>query len=99
MQAIIKTGGKQYVVSPDQVLNVELTGDQKKIEFEALAVIDDAKTKVGAPVVKGVTVKAAVVGEVKGEKIKVLHFKAKKRVKKLTDHRQKYTQIKITAIG
>jgi large subunit ribosomal protein L21 len=54
---------------------------------------------VGAPHVSGVKVVAEVLEEVKGEKIKVLKFKAKKRIKRLTGHRQHYTQVKITKIG
>ena len=99
MQAVIATGGKQYIVSPNDVLDLELLGDGKKYEFEALLVIDGDKTTVGTPVVDGVKVHAEVVSEVKGEKIKILKFKAKKRVKRLTGHRQHYTQVKITKIG
>lgn len=72
MQAVITTGGKQYIVKKDQTLNVELVGDAKNLEFEALMTIDGDKVQVGTPVVAGVTVKAEVLEEVKGEKIKVL---------------------------
>jgi len=100
MQAIIRAGGKQYLVSPDQTLEVDLVDSAAKaLEFEPLLVVDGATITVGTPVVAGVKVTATVVGEVKGEKIKVLKFKAKKREKKLTGHRQRYTQIKISAIG
>ena len=99
MKAVIATGGKQYIVNKDQTLEVELLGGDKKVEFDVLMIIDGDKTKVGAPLVDGMKVKADVLGEVKADKIKVLKFKAKKRVKKLTGHRQKLTQIKITAIG
>lgn len=99
MQAVIKSGGKQYIVSKDQVLNVELLGDAKKIEFDVLMTIDGDKVSVGAPLVPDVKVKAEVVEEVKGEKIKVLRFKAKKRVKRLTGHRQHYSQIRVVSIG
>ncbi len=99
MQAVIRTGGKQYLVEPGQVLNVELLGDSKKVELETLLVIDGAKVSVGAPLVSGLKVQAEVLEEAKGEKIKVLKFKAKKRVKKLTGHRQHYSRIKILSIG
>jgi large subunit ribosomal protein L21 len=99
MQAVITTGGKQYIVQKDQVLDVELLGDVKTIEFDALLVIDGDKISVGTPLVEGVKVKADVVDEVKAEKLKIMKFKAKKRVKTLTGHRQKHAQIKITAIG
>jgi large subunit ribosomal protein L21 len=99
MQAVITTGGKQYLVRPDEVVEVELLGDAKKVEFDALLVIDGAKVSVGKPFVSGVKVVAEVVGEVKGEKIRVLKFKAKKREHTLTGHRQHYSQLKITKIG
>ena len=99
MQAVIATGGKQYIVAKDNVLEVELLGDVKKIEFDVLMTIDGDDIVVGAPLVSGVKVHAEVLGEALGEKIKVLRFKAKKRVKKLTGHRQHYAQIKITKIG
>lgn len=99
MQAVIASGGKQYLVKKDDVLELELLEDDKKVEFDVLLLIDGDSVKVGQPVVDGAKVTAEVVGEVKGEKVKVLRFKAKKRVKKLTGHRQHYTQVKITKIA
>ena len=100
MQAVITSGGKQYIVEKDQTLELELLGDDvKKIELDALLVIDGDKISVGKPTVDGVKVHAEVVEEVKGEKIKVLKFKAKKRIKRLTGHRQHYSLVKITKIG
>jgi large subunit ribosomal protein L21 len=99
MQAVIASGGKQYIVEKDQTLELELLGDAKKVEFDALLVIDGDDVKVGAPLVSGVKVAAEIVEEVKGEKIKVLKFKAKKRIKRLTGHRQHYSLVKITKIG
>ena len=99
MQAVIASGGKQYIVEKDQTLELELLGDAKKVEFDTLLTIDGDKIIVGAPFVDGVKVFAEVVEEVKGEKIKVLKFKAKKRIKRLTGHRQHYSLVKITKIG
>src|SRR5258708_5304576 len=99
MQAVIASGGKQYLVKKDQVLELELLGDAKKAEFDVLLLIDGDKVKVGAPHVSGAKVHAEVVEEVKGEKIKVLKCKAKKRIKRLTGHRQHYSQVKITKVG
>ena len=64
-----------------------------------VATIVGNDVKVGQPHVAGAKVTAEVLGEVKGEKIKVLKFKAKKRVKRLTGHRQHYSEIKITKIA
>lgn len=99
MQAVIATGGKQYLVRNDEFLNVELVGDEKKLVFDVLLLIDGKDITVGAPIVDKIKVHAEVLDTVKGEKIKILKFKAKKRVKRLTGHRQKYSQIKITKIG
>ncbi len=99
MQAVITTGGKQYIVTKDQTLLVELVGDVKNLEFDALMTIDGDKVQVGTPLVAGVKVKAEVVEEVKGEKIKILKYKAKKREHTLTGHRQHYSKIKITSIA
>ena len=99
MQAVIASGGKQYIVQAGDIVNLELLRDQDKFEFQALMTFNGDAVKVGAPFVDGVTVAGELVAEIKGEKIKVLRFKAKKRVKRLTGHRQKYTQIKILSIG
>jgi large subunit ribosomal protein L21 len=99
MQAVIASGGKQYMVVQDQTLELELLGNVKKVEFDVLLLIDGDKVSVGAPAVAGVKVLGEVMEEVKGEKIKVLKFKAKKRIKRLTGHRQHYSLVKITKIG
>ncbi len=100
MQAVITSGGKQYLVQADQTLEIEKTGEGlKTLDFEPLLVIDGGNVHVGDPVVAGMTVSAQIMGETKGEKIQVLKFKAKKRVNTKTGHRQHYTQIKITSIG
>ncbi len=99
MQAVIASGGKQYIVRQDQVLDVELVGDQKNLTFDVLLTIDGDNVVVGAPFIDGVKVQADVLEETKGEKIKILRFKAKKRIKRLTGHRQHYSRIKITKIG
>lgn len=101
MQAVIASGGKQYLVKPGDTLEVELLGGNRKtVEFDVLLLIDGSTITVGQPAVEGVKVAASVATEpVKGEKVKVLRFKPKKRVKRLTGHRQHYTQITITKIG
>ena len=71
----------------------------KELTLDALLVIDGDKIKVGTPTVKGSSVKAKVVeAEVKGDKLRVIRYKSKKRVHKETGHRQKYTKIEITSI-
>ena len=99
-KAVIKVGGKQFIVSEKETLLVDLLPQgTKELELDALMLIDGDKVEVGTPVVKGVKVSAKVVDElVKGEKIRVIRYKAKKRVHKENGHRQKYTKIEITSI-
>jgi large subunit ribosomal protein L21 len=101
MKAVIKVGGKQYIVAEKQTLNVDkLDAETKTLEIEPLMVFDGEKATVGKPTVKGAKVSAKVVAaEVKGEKLRIAKFEAKKRVKTITGHRQKYTQIEITKIA
>ena len=71
----------------------------KELALDALLVIDGEKTTVGTPTVKGVKVTAKVLEEeVKGEKLRIIRYKSKKRVHKETGHRQKYSRIEITSI-
>ena len=100
MKAVVKISGKQYVVSEKESLLVDLLPEgTKELTLDALLVIDGDKTKVGTPTVKGAVVKAKVVeAEVKGDKISVIRYKAKKRVHKENGHRQKYSRIEITSI-
>ncbi|QJU10745.1 50S ribosomal protein L21 [Candidatus Nanosynbacter lyticus] len=100
MKAVVKISGKQYIVSEKESLLVDLLPEgTKELTLDALLVIDGDKTKVGTPTVKGAVVKAKVVeAEVKGDKIRVIRYKSKKRVHKETGHRQKYTKIEITSI-
>ncbi|OYX53899.1 50S ribosomal protein L21 [Candidatus Saccharibacteria bacterium 32-50-13] len=99
-KAVVKVGGKQYIVAEKETLLVDLLPEgTKELTLDALLVIDGDKTTVGTPVVKGVTVKAKVVEElVKGDKIRVIRYKAKKRVHKENGHRQKYSKIEISSI-
>lgn len=99
-KAVVKVGGKQYLVSEKETLLVDRLPDgTKELTLDALLVIDGDTTTVGAPSVKGVSVKAKVVDdEVKGDKIRVIRYKSKKRVHKETGHRQKYSRIEIASI-
>jgi len=99
-KVVIKVGGKQYIVAEKETLRVDLLPEgTKDLELDALMVIDGDKTTVGAPTVKGVKVAAKVVEElVKGEKIRVIRYKSKKRVHKENGHRQKYSLIEVTSI-
>jgi len=99
-KAVIKVGGKQYLVAEKETLLVDLLQDgTKELELDALMVIDGEKTLVGTPTVKGVKVLARVENPVvAGDKLRVIRYKAKKRVHKEIGHRQKYSEIEIVSI-
>ncbi len=100
--AIIKTGGKQYKVQKGDVLEVEKleVGKKKEVTFkDVLLVSDDKKIKIGKPFVKGVKVTAKVLEpEMKGKKVTIIKFKAKKRYKKKMGFRPRYTRVEISKI-
>ena len=99
-KAVIMTGGKQYLVSEGETLEVELLGADKTAVFEPLMGIDGDKVSVGAPTVAGAKVTAEVVAEnVKADKVVSIRYKAKKRVHTVRGHRQQHASIKITKIA
>lgn len=100
MKAVVKIGGKQFIVSEKETLLVDLLQEgTKELTLDALLVIDGDKTTVGTPTVKGVVVKAEVVDDlVKADKVRVIRYKSKKRVHKENGHRQKYSRVQITSI-
>ena len=100
MKAVVKIGGKQYIVAEKETLLVDRLPDgTKDLTLDALLIIDGDKTTVGKPTVKDVKVKAKVVDEmIKGDKIRIIRYKSKKRVHKENGHRQQYSNIQITSI-
>lgn len=99
-KAVIVTGGHQYLVAEGETIDVELIkGDDKKVTFEPLLVIDGDKSTVGAPAVSGVSVTASIVeADVKQDKVTSIRYKAKKRVRTVRGHRQRLTTLKIESI-
>ncbi len=100
-KAVIATGGKQYLVTEGESLEVELLHPEgKTVSFEPLLVIDGDDVKVGTPRVEKVKVAAEIVeDQVKADKVTAIRYKAKKRVHKIHGHRQRHTVIKITKIA
>jgi len=99
-KAVIKVGGKQFAITEKETLLVDLLPEgTKELTLDALLVIDGDNTTIGTPTVSGVKVTATVVDEfVKGDKLRVIRYKSKKRVHKENGHRQKYSRIEITSI-
>lgn len=100
MFAVIKTGGKQYLVEEGKMLNVEKLelNDGETVEFDALLVAGD-DVKVGAPTVSGAKVTAKVIETGKGKKIDVIKYKPKSRYRRKNGHRQPFTKIEIQKIS
>lgn len=102
MKAVVKLGGKQYIVAEKESLLVDRLPDgTKELTLEPLMVFgeDGKDITVGTPLVSGIKIKAEVIDdEVKGDKLRIIRYKSKKRVHKVTGHRQKYSRIKIGAI-
>lgn len=103
MLAVIKTGGKQYLVKKGDVLMIEKIGQQtgQTINFEeVLLLIDDhKKIEMGNPYLKNVKVQAEVLAEGKAKKVLVVKYKPKVRYHKKRGHRQPYSKIKISEIS
>ena len=99
--AIIETGGKQYKVTPGQVIDVDrldvVEGDTVELD-RVLFIGDDSRATVGTPTVDGAKVIATSQGEGKAKKIIVFKYKPKVRYRKKTGHRQLYTRLAIDKI-
>ena|SRR5437868_3688050 len=100
-KAVITTGGKQYLVSEGDTIEVELLkSDAKTASFEPLLVIDGDNVQIGTPMVDKAKVTADIVSaDVQADKVTSIRYKAKKRVHKVRGHRQHHTVLKITKIA
>lgn len=101
MYAIIQTGGKQYKIEEGNILDVELleAGNKGYVEFnEVLLLNDGSKIIIGNPHVKNCSVKAEIIGEVKGPKVISYKYILRKNHHKKKGHRQQYSKVKITKI-
>jgi large subunit ribosomal protein L21 len=99
--AIIKTGGKQYLVKKGDKIKVEkLKGEVgENVEFDTILTTDEAgdKVEIGKPLLK-TKVKAKILKQDRKKKVSVVKYKSKTRYNKTVGHRQPYTEIQIEAI-
>jgi len=102
MYAVIKTGGKQYRVTPGAKLKVEKllgeVGSDVTID-KVLVMADGDKVTIGAPLIAGVTVPATVISQGRGDKVMIFKFRRRKHYRKTQGHRQSYTEIEIGDFG
>lgn len=99
-KAVIQTGGKQYLVSKGDKLDVDLIKtDKKSVTFKPLLTIDGDIVEIGTPQLENAIVLAEIIdSSLKGEKTTSVRYKAKKRVRKVRGHRQQYTKIEIKTL-
>lgn len=99
MKAVILAGNRQFIVSEKEQILVDRIDDKKegdKVEFDAIALIDGANTRLKP----GKKVSAKVLDElVKGEKTRAIRFHPKKRVKKVVGGRHQFTRVEIEKIA
>lgn len=101
MYAVIKTGGKQYRVAPDDILEIEkVAGDAgATVEFtEVLMLGGEGSAKLGAPTVAGAKVTAEVVEQGRGPKVIAFKKRRRKNSRRKRGHRQELTTVKIKSI-
>ena len=100
MYAIVKSGGRQHKVAVGDVVEVDrIVGKPgTAVEFKTLLVVDGDLVTSDAWVLEGVKVSGEIVAEVKAPKIDILKYKNKTGYRVRQGHRQKYTQVKVTAI-
>lgn len=106
MYAVIESGGKQYRVSPGDVIDVELMAregegndDGNSVRFDrVLMVSGDNGPQLGAPVLEGAAVTASFVGEVMGPKIRVFKKKRRSTYRRTKGHRQHMHRVRIDEI-
>ena len=101
MLAVIKTGGKQYIVEPGKKIKVEkIEGKEgKEITFKDVLLVEkNKKLEIGAPLVKGAKVLAKILSQGKRDKVVILKYKSKTRYRVKKGHRQQFTEVEITGI-
>ena len=100
--AVIKTGGKQYIVKPGDVIKVEKIDKNvgEEVIFDEVLLFQNDKNniQIGQPLVRGVQVKGKIVEQGKDKKIIVFKYRPKKRYRKKQGHRQPYTKVEILDI-
>jgi large subunit ribosomal protein L21 len=109
MLAVIKTGGKQYIVKPGDKIKIEKIEGKagKEINFKEVLLLDlpagrqgkNKKLEIGSPFVKGSEVLAKIIREGRGDKVIVFKHKSKIRYKVKRGHRQHFTEVEIEKIN
>jgi len=101
MYAVIQTGGKQYRVKSGEQVKVEMLPAQvgAAVSFDRVLMLGEGEAvRVGAPFVDGARVKATVVAQGRGEKLRIFKLRRRKHFAKTQGHRQSFTEVRIDEI-
>lgn len=101
MLAVIRTGGKQYIVSPGKKIKIEKIDAKEgdKVTFPEVLLIDKQnKVEIGKPLVEGAEVVGKILRQGRGKKVIVFRYRSKTRYKKKKGHRQPFTEVEIAKI-
>jgi large subunit ribosomal protein L21 len=101
MLAVIKTGGKQYLVEPGKKIKIEKQDKKEGSEVifnEVLLMEKGNKLEIGSPLVSGAKVFGKIISQGKGDKVIVFKYQAKKRYHKKRGHRQTFTEVEVVKI-
>ncbi len=100
MYAVIETGGKQVRVKEGDTIRVErlaaARGDE--VTLDRILLVGNGKTEIGAPVLAGATVRARVLRQGRGRKVRVMKYRAKAHYRRRQGHRQAFTELRIEKI-
>ncbi|MCE2999084.1 MAG: 50S ribosomal protein L21 [Betaproteobacteria bacterium] len=102
MYAVVKTGGKQYRVSAGTKIKVEQlpaeVGSEVTLD-QVLMIANEGEVKLGSPLLSGAAVKAKVLSQGRGDKIRIFKMRRRKHYRKTQGHRQNFTELEITGIA
>ena len=100
--AVFETGGKQYCVSPNDVVDVELFDgceEGKEVSFDSVLLVDDGAPQIGTPYVAGKKVMGTVEEVGRHKKIRVTRFRSKSNYRRNYGHRQHFCRVRITKVS
>lgn len=102
MYAVVKTGGKQYRVSAGTKIKVEQlpaeVGSEVTLD-QVLMIAADGNVKLGSPLLSGAAVKAKVLSQGRGDKVRIFKMRRRKHYRKTQGHRQNFTELEIVGIA
>ncbi|MBM3373406.1 MAG: 50S ribosomal protein L21 [Betaproteobacteria bacterium] len=102
MYAVVKTGGKQYRVSAGTKIKVEQlpaeVGSEVTLD-QVLMIANEGEVKLGSPLLSGAAVKAKVLSQGRGDKVRIFKMRRRKHYRKTQGHRQNFTELEITGIA